>query len=58
MQITANSVKDTLWYFLGKVLIPSHIANITQILSNAVDGIEYLAQGFIEDGKQDQVIRY
>ena len=23
-----------------------------------MDGIEYLAQGFIEDGKQDEVIRY
>lgn len=45
-------------YGQEKVVVPSHIANITQILSNAVDGLEYLAQGFTEDGKQDEVIRY
>ncbi len=38
--------------------VSSHLEVVGLMLQKAVDGIEYLAQGFPDDGQQDQVFRY
>jgi len=38
--------------------VSSHLEMVGVMLQKAVDGIEYLAQGFPDNGQQDQVFRY